>query len=67
MFVESDKLFDKLQKRVSVESLENAIYMWKEAIEVIGLTGNAIRSALLFIRFMFMSGLNNVTEPFSRR
>lgn len=63
-FIDPNEFLDSFEKRYAVKVLVEAI----NVLKVVGkdiYTGKAIRAALVFMRFIFMSGLNNVTCPFS--
>ena len=64
--IQANELLDKLNKRVTVESLSKVrSELDQRDIEanIQKLTGRAIRAALLFIRRMFMSGRKSVILP----
>lgn len=63
-FIDPNEFFDNFEKGYAVKVLVEAINMLKVVRKDV-YTGKAIRAALVFMRFMFMSGLNNVTCPFS--
>lgn len=66
MLIEADEFLDELEDRVTVKGLY-ATGRWDMKEERRKHTGRVIRSALKFMRFMFMSGRNKRTRPESCR
>ena len=62
MLVEPDEILDELEERLAVECLLGVV---REGAREEGRrrTGRAMRLALVFMRFMFMSGLNIRMAP----
>ena len=66
VLVNADELLHQLNHSISIEFLGTVSIPLCDARLFIR-TGNAIRCAVLFMRFMFMSGRNNVILPFTFR
>ena len=67
MFIDFHELFDEGEKRIPVKCLPKNGSKMSKLRSRESITGRAIREALAFMRFIFMSGRKSVTLPFSSR